>query len=368
MNDDLPGLARLIRDLPEGDGHNRSLRTSSEENVALRLAWEMRRRGWSQDRMAQELTNAGQPMHQSAISKIVNSMPDGRRRTISVDEAIAMARVFGISVGELLRSPHGAEGRDLHRLSRAVVFGGGGAREQCANFIFAWACLRYQLSRPENQRAYQRYLKTRRADAATSREGIETWLAERSWREMQAAYATLEQVVQNLGGESDLTPLTADRRWRHSTVADLVRLRHLFAGQIPSTEPRSVPLLIEQHAPLLIRAGVLQAALPVFDAYTQGTPCPTADVVADIDQRLQHIIDRKPQGRLDYLESLAARIALQWKGDEGTQQQRELAAELGASMQDYTDAMKIGSIPRGTGVLRGLDRRPAQAAQSRQIR
>jgi hypothetical protein len=349
MDVDLAGLARLMRDLQERDGQKHSLRICSEENVALRLAWEMRRRGWSQDRLAQELTNAGQPMPQSAISRIVNSMPDGRRRTISVDEAIAMARVFGISVEELLRPPHGAEGRDLHQLSRAVVFEGDGAREHCASFIFAWACLRYRLSRPENQRAYRRYLKTRRADAATSREGIETWLEERSWREVQAAYTMLEQVVQTLGGQSDLTPPTADPRWRSSTVADLVCLRHLFAGQIPSTEPRSVPLLIEQHAPLLIRAGVLQAAMPVIDAYTQGAPGPTDDVVADIDQRLQHIIDRKPQDRLDHLESLAARIALRWKGDEGAQQQRELAAELGASREDYTDAMKIGSIFRGTG-------------------
>jgi hypothetical protein len=31
------------------------------------------------------------------------------------------------------------------------------------------------------------------------------------------------------------------RRWRHSVVADLVHLRHLFADQIPGTETRSVP-------------------------------------------------------------------------------------------------------------------------------
>ncbi|MGP4104398.1 helix-turn-helix domain-containing protein [Nonomuraea sp. KM90] len=333
----------------ERDRQNRSLRSFSEENVALRLAWEMRRRGWSQDRLAQELTNAGQAMPQSAISKIVNSMPDGRRRTISVDEAIAMARVFGISVEELLRPPHGAEGRDLHRLGRVVVYEGRGVREQCAYFIFTWACLRYRLSSPEDQKAYRRYLKARRVDAATSREGIEAWVAERTWQKAQAAYTMLEQVVQALGEESDLTPPSQDRRWRHSVVADLVHLRHLFADQIPSTESRSVPLLIEQDAPLLIRTGVLQAALPVIDAYAQDIPCPTDDVVADIDKRLRDIIDRKPHDRLDHLESLAARIALRWKGDEGTQQQRELAAELGANSEDYADALTIGSIVRGTG-------------------
>jgi hypothetical protein len=125
-------------------------------------------------------------------------------------------------------------------------------------------------------------------------------------------------------------------------------LRHLFADQIPGTETRSVPLLIELDTPLLIRTGILQAALPVIDAYAQDIPCPTDDVVADIDKRLQDIIDCRPRDRLDRLESLAARIALRFMGDVGTQQQRELAAELGASKKDYADALEIGSTIRDT--------------------
>src|SRR5688572_2896586 len=42
----------------------------SEENMAARVAWEMRRRGWSQERLAREMAEAGCPLHQSAISKI----------------------------------------------------------------------------------------------------------------------------------------------------------------------------------------------------------------------------------------------------------------------------------------------------------
>ncbi|MFC7109224.1 helix-turn-helix domain-containing protein [Nonomuraea rubra] len=95
---------------PELSPHHREhdVRHYSEDNVALRLAWEMRRRGWSQERMAQELTNAGCPTHQSAISKIINPKTDGNRRTISVDEAIAMARVFGIPLEELPSHPKAA--------------------------------------------------------------------------------------------------------------------------------------------------------------------------------------------------------------------------------------------------------------------
>ncbi|TMR92690.1 hypothetical protein [Nonomuraea basaltis] len=76
---------------------------------------------------------------------------------------------------------------------------------------------------------------------------------------------------------------------------------------------------------------------------------PTDDVIAEIDARLQQIIDREPQDRLDYLESLAARIGLRWKGSETKQEQEDLAAQLGATPEDYADAKKIGGIYREIG-------------------
>jgi transcriptional regulator with XRE-family HTH domain len=74
----------------------------SEENVAVRVAWEMSVRGWSQERLAQEMTAVGCPMHQSSVSKIVNPPGGGRRRSISVDELIAFAKVFSVEIVELL--------------------------------------------------------------------------------------------------------------------------------------------------------------------------------------------------------------------------------------------------------------------------
>lgn len=73
----------------------------SEGNLALRVEWEMNRRGWSQDRMAKEMTDAGYPLHQSSVSKIVNPK-EGKRRSISVDDAIGFAKVFGVPLDELL--------------------------------------------------------------------------------------------------------------------------------------------------------------------------------------------------------------------------------------------------------------------------
>lgn len=72
-----------------------------EDNVAERIAWEMHQRGWSQERLAKEMTKVGHPFHQTSISKIVNPA-DGKRRSISVDDALGFAKVFGVPVTDLL--------------------------------------------------------------------------------------------------------------------------------------------------------------------------------------------------------------------------------------------------------------------------
>lgn len=86
----------------------------SEDNLAARIAYEMHQRGWSQERMATAMTAVGRPIHQSAISKIIN--PKGRRRSISVDEALAVAAVFDTPLDDLLvplDAAHSREAREL---------------------------------------------------------------------------------------------------------------------------------------------------------------------------------------------------------------------------------------------------------------
>lgn len=78
-----------------------TLSLMSEEYLAARIRYEMEQRGWSQERMAKEMTDAGHPFHQSAVSKIVNPK-DGKRRSISVDDALGFAKVFGTTVDDLL--------------------------------------------------------------------------------------------------------------------------------------------------------------------------------------------------------------------------------------------------------------------------
>src|SRR4051794_31115604 len=83
----------------------------SEAHLARRMTTERQRRGWSQERLAKELTKAGCPTSQTSISKIERPV-GGRRRDITADEAIAMSRVFRIPLDELLL-PTGADERLL---------------------------------------------------------------------------------------------------------------------------------------------------------------------------------------------------------------------------------------------------------------
>jgi plasmid maintenance system antidote protein VapI len=73
-----------------------------EDHLARRIKYEMDQRGWSQEKLAAAMADAGHPVHQSAISKIINPARDGKRRTISVDEALGFSKVFGEPLESLL--------------------------------------------------------------------------------------------------------------------------------------------------------------------------------------------------------------------------------------------------------------------------
>ncbi len=83
----------------------------AEQHLADRMVAERKRRGWSQERLAKEMTKAGCPTSQSSISKIEREV-GGRRRDITADEAIALSRVFRLPLGELLL-PSNVEGELL---------------------------------------------------------------------------------------------------------------------------------------------------------------------------------------------------------------------------------------------------------------
>jgi transcriptional regulator with XRE-family HTH domain len=59
-------------------------------------------RGWTQADLAREMTAAGCPIHQTAVSRIEKPSTTDGRRAIMLDEAIAFARVFEVPLGRLV--------------------------------------------------------------------------------------------------------------------------------------------------------------------------------------------------------------------------------------------------------------------------
>lgn len=86
----------------------------SEDNAAARVALEREVRGWSTTELAARMTKAGVPLNQTAVWRIENGSP---RRKITLDEALGFARVFELSLEELMAPP--LEGVDLE--GRRVV-------------------------------------------------------------------------------------------------------------------------------------------------------------------------------------------------------------------------------------------------------
>jgi len=72
---------------------------SGEENLASRIARERQRRGWSYEGTAARMTQAGCPIQGSAIYKIEKGSP---RRRVSVDELVAFAEIFEITLPGML--------------------------------------------------------------------------------------------------------------------------------------------------------------------------------------------------------------------------------------------------------------------------
>lgn len=71
---------------------------STEDDVAARVRMERENRGWSPAQLAQRMTDEGCSIATSAIYKLE---ADGRR--ITVNELVALAKVFELEVDDLLR-------------------------------------------------------------------------------------------------------------------------------------------------------------------------------------------------------------------------------------------------------------------------
>jgi transcriptional regulator with XRE-family HTH domain len=84
-----------------------------EADVSRRVADERSYRGWTYDGLARRVTDAGCPIHASAIYKIEKGTP---RRRISVDELVGFASAFGLPVTALLETPEQTAERQVREL------------------------------------------------------------------------------------------------------------------------------------------------------------------------------------------------------------------------------------------------------------
>jgi transcriptional regulator with XRE-family HTH domain len=93
---------------------------TQERVVAGRVNYEREQRGWSLERLAAAMTDAGCTMPASALHKIEKGDPP---RAITLTEFLTFAQVFGLSLSELLtdasRARQRAQAEQLRRLEKA---------------------------------------------------------------------------------------------------------------------------------------------------------------------------------------------------------------------------------------------------------
>jgi transcriptional regulator with XRE-family HTH domain len=130
----------------------------AEDNLARRIAAERDAQGWSNDGLAKRMSDAGCPMTGSAIFKIEKAEP---RRRIVVDELVTFAKVFGLSMEELLLAPEMAANRETARLVVDWSEADQAARAASAVRKARWEALQdYIAAHPESTGTLQKALET----------------------------------------------------------------------------------------------------------------------------------------------------------------------------------------------------------------
>jgi transcriptional regulator with XRE-family HTH domain len=109
---------------------------AAEAALARRIEYERTRRGMSYEGLATRMSRAGCPIQPSAIYKIEKGDPP---RRITVDELAALARVFEMSMDELLLYPEEAEAARRAASADSLAQRCHSMDEQCAALADFWA-------------------------------------------------------------------------------------------------------------------------------------------------------------------------------------------------------------------------------------
>jgi transcriptional regulator with XRE-family HTH domain len=99
-----------------------------------RLRAERERRGWTQVELAKRLTAAGWPVNPTVLAKIEAARPSDRR-SVKVDEALAVAEVFGLSLDSLLGRVTANPNAELGSILRAAIETASGMAMQVSTIV-----------------------------------------------------------------------------------------------------------------------------------------------------------------------------------------------------------------------------------------
>jgi transcriptional regulator with XRE-family HTH domain len=125
-----------------------------EAAAGQRVAQLRKHLGWSQDRLAEQMTKRGFPWKQSTVTKTETA-----GRPIRVNEFVDLAEIFGVETTDLLYGPDpdSQSGRLLRDTLSAL------RRMNAAKVVKAQADLEYHEASAEYERVERRFNETQRA-------------------------------------------------------------------------------------------------------------------------------------------------------------------------------------------------------------
>jgi transcriptional regulator with XRE-family HTH domain len=309
--------------------------TSAEENIARRIEWEMSQRGWSQERLSKEMSDAGCPLHQSSISKIVRPR-DGKRRTISFDEAVALAKVFNLTLDDLRLPIEVIRSREVYVLIHDIERVNYEQEVLRNRQILNWARFRDMMANDEVKAAYVEWMH---ATEGVEREEVVRDLDQ--WaRDMEDGRSLVD-----LGPYLDMAP----RRSRRdvTSLRTILEIRRFVTG-VRSNTRSGIQSWLDKYTPEIVRADFTDSFARLVNRQLTGRGVSDellSAVVRQIDLYMARVTTAHPGLRDEWdLEALAASVAVRF--DEGEALER-IAESVGVSPARLREALiYTGLIPK----------------------
>lgn len=315
------------------DGNDAS---QPEMNVALRVEYEMRHRGWSQERLSKEMADAGCPIHQSSISKIIN--PRGKRRTISVDEVVAFAKVFDTTLDDMLLPLEVAQSQEIHQLVETVSTTLWEKAEQVEIEMRAWTRLLDLLEDPDVARSYQAWLQeVKKMSKPEAKEALYSW--ERRAGHVMRYYT---ETLLHSQVETD-RQLRQDLAGPHARLSVLVRARRAILALPEVTTAETMRDWIKTHVRYLVEGRMSDLAYRLLEHAKDGSI--PDDVVqecfSEIKRQITQIAELVPLSSDDEFQRLGAQAApLFWEHVPV----QDIAARVGVTLEQLVQALRRGAI------------------------